>query len=73
VNGSRGPDTHCARTMIDPLFGRAQLAIEESRALQDRRRALQAEYDIERGQLRLAVFECAMCRSESKARRDDRE
>jgi len=58
--------------MIDPLFARAQLAIEDSRHLQRRSRALQAEHEHEREQLRLTVFESAMARSEIKAIRDDK-
>ena len=59
--------------MIDPLFARAELAIEESRALQDQSRALQAEQVRERGELRRSVMESAMCRSEIRAHRDNRE
>ena len=59
--------------MIDPLLARAQLAVEESRALQIRSRELQAQQLRERAQLRLAIFESAMYRSETKAHRDNRE
>jgi len=59
--------------MIDPLFARAQSAIEESWLLQKQSRALQAERDYERHELRLNLFECAMSRSESKAHRDNKE
>ena len=59
--------------MIDPLLARAQLAIEESQALQERKLSLQAEQRDCRGALRLAVMESAMYRAESKAYRDDRE
>jgi hypothetical protein len=59
--------------MLDPLLARAQLAIEESRALQRFSRALQAENDQERVALRLAILQCAMDRSERKAHRDNKE
>jgi hypothetical protein len=59
--------------MTDSLFARTQLAIEERRQLQLRTRALKAEQEYEREQVRLAVFESAMLRSESKAFRDNRE
>ncbi|MBV9062776.1 MAG: hypothetical protein JOY77_07580 [Alphaproteobacteria bacterium] len=58
--------------MIDPLFARAQLAIEESRQLQLGKRALRAERECKREQLRSAIFESAMARSKSKAHRDGR-
>ena len=58
--------------MTGSLLVRAQLAIEESRTLQYRSRALKAESNIEREQLRLAVLESAMLRSEIKACRDNR-
>ena len=38
--------------MTDPLFARAQRAIEESQALQDQSHALQSEQVRERGELR---------------------
>jgi hypothetical protein len=57
--------------MNDPLFARAQLAIEESRELQRRSRVLRREYVRKRERLRLAVFESKMVRSESKACRDN--
>jgi hypothetical protein len=59
--------------MIDPLLARAQLAIEESRALQGQSKALQAEQLRERDELRVAVLESAMYRSETRAHRDNRE
>ncbi|QOG23427.1 MULTISPECIES: hypothetical protein [Bradyrhizobium] len=59
--------------MIDPLLARAQLAIEESKALQKEKLALQAEQLHSRGALRLTVMESAMYRTESKAHRDNRE
>ena len=61
------------RGMIDPLFVRAQRAIEESQGLQVRSRALQAERAHERGELRLSVMESAMYRSEARAHRENRE
>lgn len=59
--------------MIDSLFARAQVAIDESWALQNRSRALQAERARDRDELRLAVLESAMYRAEMKAYRDNRE
>ena len=59
--------------MTDPLFARAELAIQESRQLQRGSRALHADREHDRDQLRLAIFESAMVRSESKALRDNRE
>ncbi|MBV8696825.1 hypothetical protein [Bradyrhizobium sp.] len=63
---------HCPG-MIDSLFARAQVAIDESWALQNRSRALQAERARDRDELRLAVLESAMYRAEMKAYRDNRE
>jgi hypothetical protein len=57
--------------MSDSLFARAQLAIEESRTLQQRSVSLRNQHDLQREELRRAVFECAMYRSEMKARSDD--
>jgi hypothetical protein len=68
---TQGIERHYSAIMIDPLFARAQLAIEESQLLQRRSRALQAERDFERRQLRLAVLESAMSRSEHKAHQDN--
>jgi hypothetical protein len=59
--------------MTDSLLARAQLAIEESRKLQDQSRSLKVELESQREQLRLALFESAMGRSESKAYRDNRD
>jgi len=59
--------------MNDPLFDRAQLAIEESQALQKTKLALQAEQLHRREALRLSVMENAMYRTESKAYREDRD
>jgi hypothetical protein len=57
--------------MPDSLLTRAQFAIEESRKLQRRSYTLRTERDLERGELRRAVFESAMLRSEIDAHRDD--
>jgi len=59
--------------MIDSLFTRAQLAIEEARALQDQSRLVQASHVHAREALRHSVFESAMYRSETKAHRDNQE
>jgi len=59
--------------MIDPLLARAQLAIEESWALQNRSRTLQAEHMRAREELVILIFESAAYRSETKAHRDNRE
>ena len=58
--------------MTDPLLACGQLTIEESRQLKLRARALKAEQEHELERLRLAVFDSAMLRSESKACRDNR-
>jgi hypothetical protein len=55
----------------DSLFARCHLAIEESRTLQLRSRALQQERNLLREKLRLSVFESAMQRTEIKAYRDN--
>jgi hypothetical protein len=57
--------------MADFLLLRAQFAIEESRKLQHQSDALRKQRDLVRGELRRAVFESAMLRSEIVARRDD--
>jgi len=59
--------------MNDPLLARAQLAIEESKALRREKHVLQAEQLRSREALRLAIFESAMCRTEARACREDRE
>jgi hypothetical protein len=59
--------------MIDPLLARAQLAIEEGQRLQHQSRTLQLQHARNRELLRMAVFESAMTRSESKALRDRRQ
>src|SRR5689334_2414042 len=53
--------------MIDPLFLRAQSAIEESRWLLHCRRIAKVALERERERLRLAVFESTIICSESKA------
>lgn len=58
--------------MIDPLFSRALLAIEESRELQRQSRAVKTQHDDMRHALRCTVFESKMYHSEIIARRDDR-
>ena len=58
--------------MTDVLFARAQLAIEESRTLQDQSHALRKSGELEREGIRRAVFDSASVRSEIKAYRDDR-
>lgn len=63
-------DAAIVRNMIDRLFARAQLAIEESRSLQQLRRSLHEQNEYQRGELRRAVLESASGRSESKAYRE---
>ncbi len=58
--------------MIDPLFSRAQLAIEESRELQRQSRAAKTRHDDVRLELRRTIFKSKMYRSEIKAHRDNR-
>jgi hypothetical protein len=57
--------------MSDSLFDRSLLAIEESRKLQRQSSTLRTERDLERSELRRAVFESAMLRSEISAHRKD--
>ncbi len=57
--------------MNDPLFSRAQLAIEESRELRYQSRAVKTQQDDARCRLRRTVFESKMHRSEIIARRKD--
>jgi hypothetical protein len=59
--------------MIDPLFARAQLAVLESRSLRQQRRAIAQEHVLARHKLRCAIFECASCRTEIMAHREERE
>ena len=56
--------------MIDPLMSRAQRAIEEGCA--NRKRALADQRDAQITELRHAVLESAMSRSELKAFRDNK-
>jgi hypothetical protein len=56
----------------DPLIARALLAIQESQRLQRQSRELKAQFNREREELRLTVFQSAICRAEIKAYRDDR-
>jgi hypothetical protein len=58
--------------MLDPLFDRAQFAIEESSVLRAYRRALIEQRRRELSELRYAVLHCAMMRVESRAYREDR-
>ncbi|WP_025036828.1 hypothetical protein [Bradyrhizobium sp. DOA9] len=55
------------------LLARATRAIEESRALRERHRHVIGRYDETVKDLRVAVMESAMLRSEIKARRDNEE
>ena len=57
---------------MDELLMRARLAIDESAGLRTRRETLQRQFDREREELRIAVFESARYRAEIKARRDDK-
>jgi hypothetical protein len=58
--------------MIDSLFARAQLAMEESHRLREQRRAMVDSRNEQLASLRRSTFESAMCRSEIKAHRDNR-
>jgi hypothetical protein len=57
--------------MIDPLFARAQFAIEEGLELQLRSQMMKTQRDAVREALRRNVFESKMYRSEMKAHRDN--
>ncbi|WFU43750.1 hypothetical protein QA640_15685 [Bradyrhizobium sp. CB82] len=57
--------------MTNPLLARAQRALEENASVRELRRLLLRQCSDEREQLRIAVFESAMSRSEVKAYRDD--
>lgn len=59
--------------MPDSLFDRAELAIEESYLIREERRESSRLCEQHLVELRLAVLESAMARSESKARRDNRQ
>jgi hypothetical protein len=58
--------------MPDPLLTRAQLVIEDTRRLHDRRRALKEQGQKQLTELRIALLECAMTRVEIRAYREDR-
>jgi hypothetical protein len=53
--------------MIDPLFSRAQLAIEESRQLRHQSQDVKTQRDDVLSALRLTIFESKMHRSEVMA------
>ncbi|SMX59053.1 protein of unknown function [Bradyrhizobium sp. ORS 285] len=57
--------------MMDPLFARAQLAIEESATIRQERRLLHEEFGPLRDRLRLTMLESAMLRSEVLAHRQN--
>ncbi|WP_407118900.1 hypothetical protein [Bradyrhizobium sp. LMG 9283] len=59
--------------MPDALFARAARAIEESRALREQHRQSADHYGEAVNDLRLAIMDSAMLRSEIKARRDNEE
>jgi hypothetical protein len=56
--------------VIDPLFARAQLAIEESKLFREERRRLINEQESAICELRWTVFESVCVRVESAARRN---
>jgi hypothetical protein len=58
--------------MTDSLFARSQLAIEESRQLQQRSSLLRARNGLEREDIRRAIFESASLRAEIGACQQDR-
>ena len=57
--------------MPDALFARATRAIDESRALREQHREAMGRHDEAVNDLRLAIMDSAMLRSEIKARRDN--
>ncbi|PWE78203.1 hypothetical protein XF30_17070 [Bradyrhizobium sp. SUTN9-2] len=59
--------------MPDALFARATRAIEESRALREQHRQVAGRYGDTVNDLRLAIMDSAMLRSEIRARRDNEE
>jgi hypothetical protein len=59
--------------MPDTLFARANDAIEESRALREQHRRVAGRYGEAVKDLRLAIMDSAMLRTEIKARRDNEE
>ncbi|WP_229162893.1 hypothetical protein [Bradyrhizobium brasilense] len=60
-------------TMIDPLFARSQLAIEDSHTLRIQRKALTDQRDTQLAELRQSIHDSASARAEIKAHRDNRE
>ncbi|MBR1160878.1 hypothetical protein [Bradyrhizobium elkanii] len=58
--------------MIDPLFARAELAIEESQILREQRKSLTDQRDEQLAELRQSVRNSASARIEIKAHRDNR-
>lgn len=62
-----------ACAMKDPLFARAQLAIEESHAVRKQRNALLVQHANSIRELRQAVRRSVTTRSEIKAQHDDEE
>jgi hypothetical protein len=58
--------------MTDPLFARAQLAIEENRELRRQSRAAKTSNDDARQELRRTIFKSKMYISEIRAHRDSR-
>ncbi len=58
--------------MDDPLFKRAELAIEACRSSRVQRQALMKEQEAMIYELRWAIFESACVRAESRARREDK-
>ncbi|MCK1718086.1 hypothetical protein IVA81_09950 [Bradyrhizobium sp. 141] len=59
--------------MPDALFVRATRAIEESRTLREQHRRAVGRYGETVNDLRVAIMDSAMLRSEIKARRDNEE
>ncbi|WP_245266514.1 hypothetical protein [Bradyrhizobium sp. WSM1743] len=59
--------------MADALLARAARAIEESRSLREQHRKVAGHYGEAVKELRLAIMDSAMLRSEIKARRDNEE
>ncbi|MCK1733500.1 hypothetical protein IVA79_05885 [Bradyrhizobium sp. 138] len=59
--------------MPDALFARATRAIDESRSLREQHREDVGRYGETVNDLRLAIMDSAMLRSEIKARRDNKE
>jgi hypothetical protein len=56
--------------MTDLLFNRAQLAIEDSSALREKRRILVAEGQRTLARSKRIILECAMARTESRVLRE---